>query len=106
MRQLVLLLRQKYGLYFTVSQVWHLRSGTVDCREKWSERDPGRQRKYGANGKRAGRKKSTWYQYTIGEKRAAARQRDLVITVDPNSDLRDDRGRTPKQPKPDCTTGP
>jgi hypothetical protein len=65
-------MRREYGLYFTASQVWALLTDMVTSPTEFASRDPGRLHKYGEAGRRAGRKKSTWYQYKVAERKARA----------------------------------
>jgi hypothetical protein len=83
MHALLLLARNEHGLdLLNESEVWKLLSYAVVDREDWASRDPGRQHKYGKKGRRAKRKKKTWFQYIVAERRGAARSRPITIVVD------------------------
>jgi hypothetical protein len=72
MFQLTKLMRREYGLSFNESQIWTMLTDMVSSPEAFASRDPGRLHKYGEAGRRAGRKKATWYRYMVAERKARA----------------------------------
>jgi hypothetical protein len=103
MFQLIKIMKHEFGLPLTASQIWQLITDAVPQRELFAGRDPGMQvAKYGSAGERAGRKTSTWHTHGVAQRRPAARDRENVIVVDPNWQLREARERLRRPPKSHC----